>query len=126
MSPLKKIINLFWFDGENKKFSLQNDEEYSFNLEYGNLLVGALSFYDNKWHFSYAPEFIAQNEILPLINFATLDKEYVSKQLWPFFASRIPSSAQRQDKSVQEDNLIPLLKQYGRAVVSNPFILSPI
>ena len=126
MSPLKKFINLFWFDGENKKFSLENDKEYIFNLEYGELLVGVLSFYDNNWHFSYSSEFIAQKEILPLVNFPSLSKEYVSAQLWSFFASRIPSSAQRQDKSEQDDNLIPLLKRYGRAVVSNPFILSPI
>lgn len=126
MSPLKKFINLIWFDGENKKFSIEKDEEYSFKLEYGDLLVGVLSFYDNKWHYSYSGEFMAQREILPLINFPDCSKEYVSEQLWPFFAARIPSRAQRQEKSDGEDNLIPLLRRYGREVVSNPFILSPV
>ena len=83
-----------------------------FRLLYKNLLVGELSFFDGKWQFSYSAEFIRQNTILPLVNFPTKDKVYVSGELWPFFTSRIPSDAQLQNSTESRD-LVDSLRKYG-------------
>ncbi len=116
---------MFWFDGEFKQFVFKQDAEISFNLTYRDLLVGVLSYHDDIWHFAYSDDFKDQRNLLPLINFPKLDKEYKSSQLWPFFASRIPSAAQRQTKQDDNDDVISLLKKYGRKVVANPFVLNP-
>ncbi len=122
---LKKIVKMLWFDGEDKDFSLKEDVDVSFNLTFRNLLVGTLSFYDELWHFSYSEDFKSQNKILPLVNFPNVNKDYRSSQLWSFFASRIPSRAQRQMENEKDNDICVLLKEYGKSVVANPYILTP-
>lgn len=125
MKKIKNKIRLFWLNSENKDFLIENSEEHIFNLTYGNLLVGTLSFYERVWHYAYSLDFQQQKEVAPIINFPNTEKEYKSEQLWPFFASRIPSNAQR-DMLIGSEDLIPLLKRYGRTVISNPFTLLPV
>lgn len=119
---MKKIFSLFWYPGDNK-FSLDNSVVSFFKLMLGNLKVGELSYDGTLWRFSYSEEFKAQKEIMPLVNFPTKEKEYESSELWPFFASRIPSEAQLQ--STGERDIVSSLKQYGRTTITNAFILIP-
>lgn len=123
---LKKIVNIFWFDGESKDFSLKKDVDFSFSLSYKDLHVGTLSYYDDEWHYAYSEDFKSQKSLLPLVNFPHIDKEYISSQLWSFFASRIPSAAQRQVADDTKDDIYELLIKYGKKVVSNPYELKPL
>lgn len=122
---MKKIIrSLFWRSDDNR-FSFDDDRKSSFRLLYRNLLVGELSFFDGKWHFSYSADFISQKTILPLVNFPTKNKVYESVELWPFFASRIPSNAQLQNTAEPRD-LVDSLRKYGRHTITNSFVLKPV
>lgn len=76
---MKKIIRSLFWRSDDDRFSFDDGRKSCFRLLYGNLLVGELSFFDGKWHFSYSAEFIRQNTILPLVNFPTKDKVYVSE-----------------------------------------------
>ncbi len=126
---MKKIFQkLFWFETDEQDVILisQTNEQANFSLLFGELEIGTLSYVDNVWKFSYSEEFKSQKNILPLVNFPTLDKEYVSSELWPFFISRIPSLAQRQAKECNEKkDLVSLLKNYGRKTIANPYQLIP-
>jgi DNA repair protein RecN (Recombination protein N) len=86
--------------------------------------IETLIFDEIKWHFSYSDDFKSQDRISPLANFPAIDKEYSTNELWPFFASRIPSNAQLQIDNPQDD-IVKLLRDYGRKTVSNPFELLP-
>ena len=101
------------------------DKPVDFILKFDKLEIGILSFTDNTWFFSYSEEFKSQKEILPLVNFPTVNKEYTSNELWPFFVSRIPSTAQRQ-LSEENQATTTLLKIYGRKTIANPYQLVPV
>lgn len=121
---MKKVSRTNIWRSDDDSFSFDEDRKSSFRLLYGNLVIGELSFFEGKWHFSYSAEFIRQNTILPLVNFPTKDKVYVSKELWPFFASRIPSDAQLQNTGGPRD-LVDSLRKYGRQTITNSFVLNP-
>ena len=71
-------------------------------------------------------DFILTLNKLALVNFPTVDKEYSSSELWPFFVSRIPSRAQLQaPKGTERQDLVSLLKNYGRKTIANPYQLIP-
>ncbi len=116
---------LFWRADEDDCCVIDNLIESKFALLFGSLLIGELTFSDGKWYFSYSLEFRNQKNIQPLVNFPTKDKEYVSDELWPFFASRIPSDAQLQVSPGTRD-IIDSLKKYGRHTITNSFILNPV
>lgn len=124
---MKKIKNiLFWSESQNDVFFSEEDNA-EFNVNLGKLLVGTLLFAEGTWHFSYSNEFKAQNNILPLTNFPSKNKEYSAKELWPFFTSRIPSNAQMQiEKNAAREDLVKLLQKFGRKTVANPFELTPV
>jgi HipA-like protein len=126
MTKLKKVIaRLFWSESQDDVV-LAPDNDAAFNINLGKLLVGTLTYSVEMWYFSYSDEFKRQNDILPLTNFPSKDKEYSAAQLWPFFASRIPSNAQLQvDKDAPQENVVTLLRKFGRKTVSNPFELKP-
>lgn len=119
---MKKIFSLFWYPEDNK-FSLEKGVVSFFKLMLGNLKVGELSYDGSTWRFAYSEEFKAQKDILPLVNFPTKDKEYESAELWPFFASRIPSDAQLQSTGARD--IVSSLKRYGRSTITNSFELIP-
>ena len=54
---------------------------------------------------------------------------YASEELWPFFASRIPSIAQLErkvkiaDSELSDRNEVNLLRKYGHRTITNPFVL---
>lgn len=121
-----KISKKFsWFINSKGKNNTIEDKPVEFILKFDKLKIGILSFTDNTWFFSYSEEFKSQKEILPLVNFPTVNKEYISDELWPFFVSRIPSTAQRQ-LSEENQATTTLLKIYGRKTIANPYQLVPV
>jgi hypothetical protein len=97
----------------------------------GSLPVGTLRAEGGEWFFSYSPEFRNQTEIKPIVDFPVLGKEYRGRNLWPFFALRIPSTAQpavrefiRTRPEEKADEGI-LLKEFGARSAANPFRLVP-
>lgn len=127
MKKFQKIFaRLFWSENQ-QDMVLAADNDASFNINLGKLLVGTLLYSNQMWYFSYSDEFKHQNRILPLVNFPSKDKEYSARELWPFFTSRIPSNAQLQvDKDKLQDNIVTLLQRFGRKTVANPYELHPI
>ena len=122
MTKFKKILaRLFWSESQNDMV-LATEDDATFNVNLGKLLVGTLLYSAGVWYFSYSNEFKLQNRILPLANFPSKDKEYSTRDLWPFFASRIPSNAQLQiEKDKPKEDVVTLLRRFGRRTVANPY-----
>lgn len=103
----------------------------TFHLKYGSLLIGFLIYDKDKWIFKYSDEFKNQNVLKPITDFPDLNKVYESKELWPFFAIRIPAINQPyQLKKIKKANIdkndaIGLLKVFGMKSINNPFKLIP-
>lgn len=127
MTKFKKILaRLFWSESQNDMV-LATEDDATFNVNLGKLLVGTLLYSAGVWYFSYSNEFKLQNRILPLANFPSKDKEYSTRDLWPFFASRIPSNAQLQiEKDKPKEDVVTLLRRFGRRTVTNPYELFPV
>ena len=127
MTKFQKVFaRLFWSECQNDVV-LAADNDATFNINLGKLLVGTLLYSDGMWHFSYSNDFKIQNRVLPLANFPSKDKEYSARELWPFFASRIPSNAQLQiEKDKPQENIVTLLQRFGRRTVANPYELCPV
>lgn len=121
---LKKVFaRLFWSESQNEMV-VTPDNDATFFVNLGRLLVGTLLYSDGMWYFSYSDEFKSQNRVLPLTNFPSINKEYSTKELWPFFAARIPSNAQLQiDKDTPQEDIVTLLRRFGRRTVANPYEL---
>ena len=76
MTKIQKVFaRLFWSESQNDVV-LAADNDATFNINLGKLLVGTLLYSDGMWHFSYSDEFKIQNRVLPLANFPSKDKEY--------------------------------------------------
>ncbi len=127
MTKFKKMLaRLFWSESQNDMV-LATEDDATFNVNLGKLLVGTLLYSAGVWYFSYSNEFKLQNRILPLANFPSKDKEYSTRDLWPFFASRIPSNAQLQiEKDKPKEDAVTLLRRFGRRTVANPYELFPV
>lgn len=127
MTKFKKLLaRLFWSESQNDMV-LATEDDATFNVNLGKLLVGTLLYSAGVWYFSYSNEFKLQNRILPLANFPSKDKEYSTRDLWPFFASRIPSNAQLQiEKDKPKEDVVTLLRRFGRRTVANPYELFPV
>lgn len=127
MTKFKKVLaRLFWSESQ-RDVVLASDDDAMFNVNLGKLLIGTLSYSNGLWNFSYSDEFKNQNRVAPLANFPTKEKEYTTRELWPFFTSRIPSNAQLQiEKSAPTDSLVDLLVKFGHKTVSNPYVLNPV
>ena len=123
---LKVFVHPFWSENQHDVI-LAADNDATFNINLGKLLVGTLLYSDGMWYFSYSNEFKMQSRILPLANFPSKDKEYSARELWPFFASRIPSNAQLQiEKDKPQEDIVTLLQKFGRRTVANPYELCPV
>ena len=127
MTKFKNAFDrLFWSESQHEVVLASNDDA-TFNISFGKLLVGTLLYSDGLWIFSYSDDFKNQNRVAPLANFPTKDREYSTRELWPFFTSRIPSNAQLQiDKDAPTEDLVSLLIRFGRKTVSNPYVLNPV
>jgi HipA-like protein len=101
----------------------------AFQLIYGKQLIGMLSYENNQWTFKYSDEFRSNQVINPIIDFPDPERIYTNEQLWPFFASRIPSLNQsfqfkKIDKAkIKQDDSVGLLRLFGNETITNPFRL---
>ena len=127
MTKFQKVsARLFWSESQHDMI-LATGRDAMFNINLGKFLVGTLLYLDGMWHFSYSPDFQMQNRIQPLANFPLKDKEYTARELWPFFASRIPSNAQLQiEKGKPQEDVVTLLQRFGRRTIANPYELCPV
>ena len=127
MTKLKKILARLFLSESQNDMVLATEDDATFNVNLGKLLVGTLLYSAGVWYFSYSTEFKLQSRILPLANFPSKDKEYSTRDLWPFFASRIPSNAQLQiDKDKPKEDVVTLLRRFGRRTIANPYELYPV
>lgn len=126
---LKKIAIGLWHTKRMENQIIPEDLQVRFVLSYKRLVIGYLSINQGKWTFEYSEDFKKQGEISPLSNFPNKELVYSSKELWPFFASRIPSAAQLERKAkitsdeLSERNEVHLLRKYGHRTITNPFVL---
>jgi HipA-like protein len=101
----------------------------AFQLKYRKQVIGVLSYENNQWTFEYSDEFRKDQVINPIIDFPDPDKVYTNEQLWPFFASRIPSLNQSfqfkkiEKANIKRDDSVGLLRLFGNETITNPFRL---
>lgn len=127
--PVKKFIDVAkdWL-GIRKHVQAPPEVRAKFLLVYGDLPVGTLTVQDGLWQFEYAEEF-KQSDLRPIVEFPEVDAVYQSKDLWQFFAMRIPSPEQPEIEEIirreriEEDDAVSLLKRFGTRTVANPFEL---
>jgi HipA-like protein len=124
------ISKLFKSEDQPHDFDTPKDLRAHFTLLYGEMEVGYLNFENGIWIFEYSDKFNSQNEIDVLVDFPKKGVKYQSKELWPFFAHRIPGLGQPKVKAIIEKeeidskNQIALLKRFGKKSITNPFELS--
>jgi HipA-like protein len=128
---IKKFIKAFWkVDGMDFTDN-PTGSKGTFHLYFGKLLIGILMYDGNTWTFRYSDEYKKVSDIIPIIDFSDLDKEYSSRELWPFFAARIPTINQPyhfkkiKKANIREDDSVELLKLFGKATINNPYLLTP-
>jgi HipA-like protein len=126
---LKKMAIGLWHTNGMQNQIIPEDLQVRFVLSYKRLEIGYLSVNQGKWTFEYSEDFKKQGEISSLSNFPNKALVYTSEELWPFFASRIPSAAQLERKAkitsdeLSERNEVHLLRKYGHRTITNPFKL---
>lgn len=120
----------FWKTSGQQNLS-EKGGKANFRLAYNDFIIGSLFWDGTHWHFSYADDFKKQTKFAPLIDFPDVQKEYQTKELWPFFMHRIPSAARPDIKKVMDKkgidstNLVELLRLFGERNISNPYQLLP-
>jgi len=118
--------------GMKRELTVATDIDAEFLLALGSLPVGKLSVHEGRWRFEYSDEFKEKPEFRPLVEFPNLERVYEQEELWQFFASRIPSTLQPDVETVllkediDDDDLIALLKRFGKRTVTSPFELSVV
>jgi HipA-like protein len=128
--PIKKFVDVArdWL-GIRKHVHAPPEVRAKFLLTYGDLLVGTLTVQDSQWQFEYSDEF-KQSDLRPIVEFPDVEKVYQSKDLWQFFAMRIPSPEQPEVEEIirrehiEEDDAVKLLKRFGGRTIANPFELT--
>lgn len=104
----------------------------TFSLRYGKIDVGSLTFNDGVWQFMYSDEYKNNDSYKAIIDFPDKKKTYQSVELWPFFASRIPTINQPfHFKKISKANIsktdsVGLLKLFGNETITNPFQLQSV
>lgn len=130
MTVKDKIKNLFL--PSYNRIQAYDQGEGQFVLLYGNLKIGKLTLKEDKWKFCYSEAFKQQDNIQPIADFPQKGKVYTSEVLWPFFASRIPSTAtpyvQRKvsKQKININNQKDMLQHFGERTINNPFVLEVI
>lgn len=131
LEALKRLLLQYRAEGQ-EALHTPKFEDATFALTYGELVVGYLYLRGGAWEFNYSPEFKAQSQVQPLVDFPDLEKTYHAHALWPFFMARIPSLTQPQVKDVMakegldENSDVALLRRFGNRSISNPFVLLEI
>jgi hypothetical protein len=123
---LRKLFDLAgeWLSGVKP-----SSKHAVFELRFRELVIGELHLENGEWVFSYSEQFRMQDKFAGLIDFPDNERVYRSKELWPFFALRIPSLTQpsvqavlRQRNQTEMDE-VDMLKTFGQSSVANPYQL---
>jgi HipA-like protein len=115
--------------GFRQDMSVSPDVEAEFLLFLGDLLVGELTVADGEWQFEYSEDFRKSEALRPIVEFPDVYRTYKNGELWQFFASRIPSTMQPdveavlEKEKIGEDDVIALLKRFGKRTITSPFEL---
>lgn len=128
--PLTKLFKSLpeWL-GMRKLLLVAPEVQAKFLLTYNSLLIGTLSVAEGVWKFEYSDDFRSNGTLRPIVEFPDVNKIYQSKELWQFFASRIPSLEQAEVEEIikrehiEEDDAVRLLKRFGERTITNPFNL---
>jgi HipA-like protein len=128
--PIEKIMEdaKSWL-GLSQGIHTPTEARASFQLKYGGLLIGVLSVENGVWKFAYSEDFKRSDQFRPLVEFPDVNQVYVNKDLWQFFAARIPSTEQDevleilQRENISETDSVGLLKRFGKQTIANPFSL---
>ena len=128
--PLEKIMDKAkeWL-GFKLAMTVPETAQAKFHLSYQGLLVGILSVEEGVWKFVYSDEFRRSEDLRPLVEFPDVTRNYENRELWQFFASRIPSPEQQEveaillRENIAEDDAVNLLRRFGKRTISNPFQL---
>ncbi len=93
------------------------------------VLVGTLTKEGDDFVFQYSDAFRARLELRPLPDFPRREHVYRSRELWPFFQTRLPP-AKRPDvakmietRRLDPKNTLQMLGQLGRETVTSPYVL---
>jgi hypothetical protein len=123
-----------WFREEGQEnIGTSSEEQATFVLQFGALVVGTLQLLEGHWEFNYSEAFrsqLAQGAgVQPLVEFPDVTRTYRSPELWPFFQARIPSVSQPrvleeiERKGLDQRSAAELLKAFGERSIANPFLL---
>lgn len=134
LDTLKMQLRQLWFrrlaPDVTAQMATPQHQAMRFRLCLQALEVGYLTLLDGGlWQFEYAAAFQQQQRIKPLVGFSDVHKIYSNDQLWPFFASRIPSVDQpyvrerAQSKCLDLNNTAEMLREFGQRTITNPFAL---
>ena len=118
-----------WLEGIPDDAAEQQNVAFSVVLD--GLEVGRLRLDGDEWVFSYTDQFRKQKKIKPIVDFPSVQREYRSPDLWPFFLLRIPSLKQPavqeflREEKVDAPSAAILLRRFGKRSAANPFELIP-
>jgi len=99
------------------------NEVIAYKLMLDNMLVGVLYKENGYWVYEYSEGFKRQTKYRPIANFSNKEKKYVSKELFPFFTTRLPGKGQLKLKKEENCDIDTLLRKYGEHSATNPFVL---
>lgn len=126
---VKKLLEKLLKSEEQEELVTPATSKGVFTLTYEDLVIGVLEVEGGIWKFRYSKEFKEQDEVKKLVDFPDTEKVYESADLWPFFAHRIPGLGQPQvqeileKENIDKQNVVDLLKYFGRRSIANPFEL---
>jgi HipA-like protein len=127
-----KLIRFANWLGRTKPIEAKPEDEATFLLKYKSLTVGTLSVNSEVWTFEYSEEFQNQDDLRPILELPDVKKVHKSKDLWQFFAMRIPSLEQPaigeilKNEHIEEGDAVKLLKRFGKRTIANPYDLQNI
>ena len=125
---IRKMRHWMGREQETSRAHLQANR-IEFQLIYQSLLIGVLAYQNGVWEWAYSEEFKAQDKVRPLVEFPKTTQVYRTEELWPFFATRVPSLKQTavraliEKEHIDPNDEVKLLERFGRRIVANPFEL---
>lgn len=126
---LKGLKNKLWKMEGQENIETPNDTIAKFSLMYEGFTIGYLTLEAGIWKFRYSEEYKKNPVVIPIVDFPNIMEEYANKNLWPFFAYRIPGLNQPsvqdiiKEEDIDESNEVELLKKFGKYTIYNPYKL---
>ncbi len=126
-----KFMRMFRGVSSGHGVSDDRSADAMFSLCMGELPMLILCRDANGWTLRYTEQFKSQNRVSPLVPFPDVEKVYQSKEIWPFFAVRIPSIARPEiQQTVRREKLdysdvAAMLSRFGKRSIADPFELRP-